>query len=51
MLREAIAWGFLGGAGVCVILAATAPNSPRFPWLVLFAVAFALIGGALPKRR
>jgi hypothetical protein len=44
VIRDIIAWGFLGGSGVCLILAVVLIDKPNFPWLVLFGVAFGLIG-------
>jgi len=50
MIRDIIAWGFLVGAGVCFILALVLIDKSNFPWLVLFGVAFGLIGVGTLRR-
>jgi len=51
MIRDAAAWSFLTAGGGCITLAIVLADTPRFPWLVLFGVAFALIGIRLLRRR
>lgn len=50
-MRDLIGGGFLLGGIVCFLLAAFGAGPVQAPWLILFGIAFMLIGYPIMYRR